>query len=329
MSDLPSPPTAAQDRALELLRSGQRYLLCGHVRPDGDCLGGQAAVAHGLRAMGKEVVILNPDDPGPRYDYLYPGADFRVYDGKGIPEHDVCCLLDINDLSRCGALAEPLRAAPSKKLVIDHHPHEGEPWWDEAYMDVSASATGLLAWRILKQLGVALDQHASEAIFTALVTDTGWFRYSNTDAETMSAATELLAHGVEPAVMFQRLFQRNPATEPQALGALLGRLEYFVDGKLAVVDQPLSHAPERALADGDPVLDILRGVESVEVVLYLRELEPGKCKLSARSKSTFDVNRLARRFGGGGHVKASGATIAGELAHVKNELVQAAVEMLG
>ena len=241
----------------------------------------------------------------------------------------MCCLLDINDLSRCGALAEPLRAAASKKLVIDHHPHDGEPWWDEAYMDVSASATGLLAWRILGQLEIPLDRFASEAIFTALVTDTGWFRYSNTDAETMSAATDLLAHGVEPAQMFQRLFQRNAATEPQALGELLTRIEYFSDGKLAVVDQPLTRDPKKALADGDPVLDILRGVESVEVVLYVRELEPGKCKLSARSKTTFDVNRLARKFGGGGHVKASGATITGELAQVKSDLVKATMEMLG
>ncbi len=329
MSVSPHVPDGTQERALDLLRSGNRFLLVGHVRPDGDCLGSQAALAYGLEKLGKEVVILNPDDPGRRFDFLYAGANFQVFSKAPVPEHDVCCLLDINDLSRCGALAEHLRSADAKKLVIDHHPHDGDPWWDVAYMDTSASATGLLVWRILKQLGVSLDRYSSQAIFTALVTDTGWFRYSNTDAETMGAASELVAHGVEPAALFQLLFQRNDAMEPLAMGRLLERVEYFADGRVAVVDQPLAKDPKTALQDGDPVLDLLRSVESVEVVLYLRLLEPGKCKLSARSKTTFDVNHLARKFGGGGHVKASGATISGDLASVKGELVKAALEMLG
>ena len=329
MTDLHPVPTGEANEALELLRSGRRFLLAGHVRPDGDCLGSQAALAHGLAALGKEVVIVNPDDPGRRYDYLTGAAPFQVFSGPPVPEHDVCCLLDINDLSRCGALAPHLGAAPSKKVVIDHHPHEGEPWWDAAYMDHGASATGILVYRLFKQLGVRVDRPAAEAIFTALVTDTGWFRYSNTDPETLAAAAELCRAGVEPALLFQRLFQRTEATEPLALGRVLERVQYHAEGRLAVVDQPLSRDPRLSLADGDPLLDLLRGVETVEVVLYLRELEPGRCKLSARSKTTFDVNRLARRFGGGGHVKAAGATIAGQLSAVRDDLVKAAVEMLG
>jgi phosphoesterase RecJ-like protein len=110
-----------------------------------------------------------------------------------------------------------------------------------------------------------------------------------------------------------------------ALAGVLGRLEYFADGRLAVVDQPLSTS-RPVLEDGDPLLDILRAVGGVEVVLYLREIEPGKCKLSARSKTGFDVNALARRFGGGGHVKAAGATIEGRIGEVKQRLVAAALE---
>jgi phosphoesterase RecJ-like protein len=109
---------------------------------------------------------------------------------------------------------------------------------------------------------------------------------------------------------------------------VLARHEYFLDGRLVVVDQPLVVNGQSGLDDGDPVLDILRGVECVEVVLYLRETEPGTCKLSARSKTGFDVNALARRFGGGGHVKAAGATIAGRLADVRARVVAAAQEAL-
>ena len=123
--------------------------------------------------------------------------------------------------------------------------------------------------------------------------------------------------------------QRRSAEEPRALGAVLGRLEYLAGGRLAVAHQPLGNEGAPSLEDGDPLLDILRSVAGVEVVLYLRETEPGVCKLSARSKSAFDVNALARRFGGGGHVKASGATIPGRLDDVRARVTAAAVEMLG
>ncbi len=326
------PVTAALDReqraALELLTASSSFLLIGHERPDGDCLGGQGALARGLRALGKEVAILNPDPPGEAFDYFTAELDFGVYSGGPLPDHEVCVLLDFNDLSRCGAMRPALERAPSKKLVIDHHPHHGRPWWDARFVDVSAAATGLLVRRILRELSVPLDEVSAHAIFTSIVTDTGWFRYSNTDSETLAAAAELVLLGVRPERVHVALFQRRPAGEPRALGALLSRLEYFAGGRLAVVDQPLPGDGEVALEDGDPVLDILRSVGVVEVVLYVRELEPGTCKLSARSKTDFDVNALARRFGGGGHVKAAGATIAGALPEVRERVVRAALEML-
>jgi phosphoesterase RecJ-like protein len=240
-----------------------------------------------------------------------------------VPAHDVCVLLDINTLERCGALEEPLRAAPSAKVVIDHHPFEGEPWWDAAYVDVSAAATGLLVRRIARALDVRLDEVAAWAVFTSLVTDTGWFRYSNTDAETLSLAAELIELGVRPAELFGMLYQQNALAEPRALGAQLERLEYFAGGRLALIAQP-ARAP--APRDTDALLDIVRSVGDVEVVLYLKELEDGLCKLSARSKTGYDVNALARRFGGGGHKKAAGATIPGPLNEVKRLLVEAALE---
>jgi phosphoesterase RecJ-like protein len=300
-------------------------LLAGHRRPDGDCIGSEGALARGLQALGKTVHILNPDHPGPQFEFFYDQCPFGVYDGGALPDHDVAVLLDINELSRCGGLEEPLRAAPSRKLVIDHHPFVGEPWWDASFVDISASATGILVWYILHELGAPIDEVVARAVFAALVTDTGWFRYSNTDAETMAVASELVRGGVDPAAVFNAIHQRSPRTEPGALAGLLERVEYFADGRLAVVDHPLGNGAYAALVDSDPMLDIVRAVEDVEVVLYVREIEPGLCKLSARSKTTFNVNALARRFGGGGHVKASGATIEGKLSDVKARLVESAL----
>lgn len=328
MPPLVAPLDTEQQRALALLRAGQRFLLVGHVRPDGDCLGGQGALARGLQGLGKSVTILNADPPAAAFDFLTRELPYAVYAGGALPAHDVVVLLDFNELARTGPMAEAIARAPSKKLVIDHHPYEGRPWWDACFVDVTASATGLLVWRILRALGAPLDPLAARAVFTSLVTDTGWFRYSNTDAETLALAGELIALGVDPAALFGALFQRRPAEEPRALAAVLARLEYHAGGRLAVTVQPLGNGGAPALDDGDPVLDILRAVGRVEVVLYLRETEAGSCKLSARSKTAFDVNRLARRFGGGGHVKAAGATLQGSLADARARVVAAAVEML-
>ncbi|MEQ1893974.1 MAG: bifunctional oligoribonuclease/PAP phosphatase NrnA [Planctomycetota bacterium] len=326
----PDPAAAVeQARALEILRSARRFVLVGHVRPDGDCLGSQGALARGLIGLGKEVTILNADKPAPAFDYLTRVLPYRVYAGGELPPHDVVALLDFNELSRTGPMAAAIARAGSQKLVVDHHPFQGAPWWDASYVDVSAAATGVLVWRILRALGAPLDALVARAVFTTLVTDTGWFRYSNTDRETFALAGELVALGAEPARIFGALFQRRPMEEPGALARVLARHEYFLGGRLVVVDQPLPVDGQLGLDDGDPVLDILRGVERVEVVLYLRETEPGSCKLSARSKTGFDVNALARRFGGGGHVKAAGATIAGRLGEVRARVVAAAEEALG
>lgn len=317
--------TTAQEAALALLREGQRFVLSGHMRPDGDCLGAQAALADVLRKLGKEVWIVNPDPIEPRFDYLAGENDYRVHRGADLPRHDVSVLLDCSVLERCGDLGEALRAHPSRKLVVDHHIHEGEAWWDAAFVDVSASATGLLCWRIAAALGVELGTVGAAGVFTSIVTDTGWFKYSNTDAETLRVAGELVARGVDPDALYRAIYQRKRRSHPLETGSVLTTSEYFADDRLVVVCLPREEGKAAPALEGDDILDILRSVESVEVVLSLRELATGEVKLSARSKTDYDVNALAREFGGGGHKKASGATIDGTLEEVKARLVEAAV----
>jgi phosphoesterase RecJ-like protein len=311
---------------LTALREARSVVLTGHERPDGDCIGAQAGLARLLEALGKTVTILNPDPPEDAFDYLSTVVSYGTYPVDEIPEHDLCILLDISELERCGTLAAPLAAAPSKKLVIDHHVHHGDEWWDLAFVDRSASATGLLVFRIAKALEIELDPIGAMGLFTSLVTDTGWFKYSNTDAETLAVAAELIDSGVKPDELFSSIYQRNPPALPHELGSQLRRLEYFAGGRLALlVTDPDEDAFE---GNSDALLDILRSVAAVEVVLFLRHTSDGNCKLSARSKRDFDVNALARRFGGGGHVKASGATLAGPLPVARAALLAAALEEL-
>ena len=316
--------SAAETAALALLKEGQRFVLSGHVRPDGDCIGAQAAMASVLRSLGKEVWILNPDPIDPQFSYLEGENRYRVWKGGDLPVHDVSVLLDISELSRCGELGEALEACDSKKLVIDHHIHVGQEWWDEAYVDVTASATGLLVYRIAKDLGIELSPVGAAGVFTSIVTDTGWFKYSNTDAETLRIAGELVALGVDPSSLYGFIYQRRRGSHPRETGEVLCSTEYFMEGRLAVICAERKEEGAAVAMDPEDALDILRSVESVEVVLFLRELSGGLVKLSARSKRDYDVNALAREFGGGGHRKASGATIEGDLDEVRNRLIQAA-----
>lgn len=324
-SALTPQPALERERALELLSRGRRFVLSGHQRPDGDCLGAQCALASLLVDQGREVWIYNPDAPESRYAYLGEKVPLRAFRGGDLPLHDVCVLLDFSEITRTGALAPVLAAAPSKKLVVDHHLHHGERWWDACYVDVAASATGLLVRRIARELGWTLDRTAATGVFTSLVTDTGWFKYSNTDAETLRVAAEMLGLGAEPTRIYNALYQQRSRHHPAYVGKLLSRAEYLADGRLVIVDQSLADSVDPDLVDSDEVLDILRSVGSVEVVLFLREIQSGACKLSARSKTEYDVNQLARAFGGGGHKKASGATIPGALADVRPRVVAAAL----
>lgn len=316
----PGRSPAVPEDVLAAVRGATSVILTGHERPDGDCIGAQAALARVLEALGKRAHVLNPDPVEVTFDYLAAEVPYGVFDGGPLPEHDLIVLLDISELSRCGALAGPLGASPATKLVIDHHVHHGEVWWDHCLVDRSASATGLLVWRLARDLGVDLDPLACAGVFTSLVTDTGWFKYSNTDAETLAVAGELIARGVEPARLYEAIYQRNEPALPRDLARLLARLEYHADGRLAL----LATAPGEEPFDGDSdlLLDILRSVDGVEVVLFLREARDGRARLSARSKGTFDVNALAREFGGGGHVKASGATLDGPIDLARERLLE-------
>jgi phosphoesterase RecJ-like protein len=313
---------------LEALDAAETILLTGHVRPDGDCLGAQAALHGVLTSLGKRVYILNPDPPAPEFAYLEEACPFGSWDGGDLPAHDLLVLLDVGELGRCGALGERLAAAPSKKAVIDHHIPVREPWWDVAYLDRTASATGLLVARVADALGVDLTGGMALGVFTSLVTDCGWFRYGNTDSETLVLAARLVEGGLEPDVMYGLIYQRKPEEHPRAVGEALLATSFHGNGRLALAEVPCPAPGQASSLDGDDVLDLLRSVANVEVVLLLRDQGNGTCRLSARSKSWFDVQQLTAAVGGGGHARAAGATLDGSLEDVGKRLLELALRQL-
>lgn len=297
---------------LDLLQRPGRFLLSGHEHPDGDCVGSQVGLYHLLRSLGAEVEIFNPDPLARSLRFLAehtPIGDARS--GAEVPVSDVLVLLDCARVGRLGDLGQRIRAHAPKVLVIDHHVGSDQGDGDLCYVDCDAAATGVLVYNLYKALGVEIPQPAAEGIFVSVVSDTGWFRYSNTDPAALRIAAELVARGVRADRVYDNLFRE---LDPRAVGLLaegLATHSYHLGGRLACAALPreLLHRISRAGFETDAILEPIRSVTGVEVACLFKELQDGRVKISLRSMGAADVQQIAASFGGGGHQKAAGATM--------------------
>lgn len=296
----------------DFLRSPHRFLLTGHENPDGDCLGAQVALWHLLRALGQTVHIVNPDPVGKSFDFLQRHTPFgHARAEEPLPAFDAVVLLDCSQLTRVGVLGQRLLQQRPTIAVIDHHVGSDAGDGSLCYVDVKAAATGALVRRLYRELGVPLSPAAAEGVFLSLVADTGWFRYSNADAEVFAMASELVGSGVDGSRIYDALYRRNHPDSATLLAEALQRHRLCLSGKLAMVslDKALMERAARADFDTDAVLDPLRSLEGVEVVALLKERFDGAVKCSLRARADVDVQAIVAPFGGGGHKKAAGATM--------------------
>ncbi len=297
---------------LKLIAGADRILLTGHEHPDGDCLGAEVAFYHLLRALGKDPRIYNPDPALMSYDFLEHETPFSdMASGDRMPDYDLLCLLDCAQLSRLGRLAPKVRGRNVKIAVIDHHVGSENGDGTACFVDATAPATGALIYRLYKHYGVPLSLAAAEGVFLSLVSDTGWFRYSNTTSEVFRIAADLVDAGVDASRIYDLIYRRN---DPECLDMLAnalrgsglrldGRLGYLFFDKLAI------DRATRIGFDTDLAMDPLRSLVGVEVVVMIKERFDGGVKLSLRSQGSIDVQKIAQFFGGGGHKKAAGASL--------------------
>jgi phosphoesterase RecJ-like protein len=298
------------ESAADILAREESFLLTGHEHPDGDCLGSQAALYHLLKSMGKQVVIRNPDPIIRVYDFLLEHTP--IESGLPLPEHDVTVLLDCSQLSRVGRLASAIQERAAKLLVIDHHVDSFDGDESEHFIDPSAPATGALVYRLYKHFGLPISPAAAEGIFLSLISDTGWFRYSNTDSEVLRIATEMVSEGgVVPVRIFDLINRRNDPNSVSLLTTCLSKSEVMLGGRLGVValDRVLVEEAANIALALDQVIEPLRSVDGIEVVALLKERLDGGVKLSLRATGDVDVQKIAQSFGGGGHKKAAGASL--------------------
>ena len=329
-----APEKQADARALAaLLLPGRRVVLTTHVNPDGDGLGSEVGLTHLLRPLGVEAIIANPTATPPRFGFLFrdcPGVDRSAEAVKVLRTADVIVVLDIADLGRLGMLADTVVSRGVPVACVDHHVSPGTLPAGPRYVDPGAAATGELVAEIAVANGWPLAPAAARALYVALLTDTGGFRFANTRPRTLRVAAELLEAGLDPESIYLDVYANAPPGRPRLLAEALQTLVVEEDVGLAWVTVPPGALQRYRVTvdDLEGVVEFPRSIAGVRMALLFREMSQGRVKVSLRSVGDVDVAAFAKPFGGGGHKHASGVSLEGSLAEVQARILTAARRFL-
>ncbi|MGE5371309.1 MAG: DHH family phosphoesterase [Solirubrobacterales bacterium] len=312
----------------QALAANPSWTVIGHNIPDGDCTGSVLAVFQGLKALGKQVTAVVEDGLPEMYHFL-DGADQigSLADMPGVAE----CIIyvDCADRNRVGEKLQRILPEPRLIVNIDHHV-SNDFFGQVNLVDAEASSTCELVYRIFSDLGIAIDSRIAGPLYCGIVADTGGFQYLSTSPETHRVTAELLKKIDDLAHLRNRIYESKSRTELEVLRASLGSLRFSEDGRIAWME--LSYDTLNQLGavnkNYEGIINHARSVDSVEVAIMFREFEPGRVKIGFRSKGILDVNQLAAGFGGGGHPRAAGAQINGQLDHVRSQVIAAVKEAL-
>ncbi len=295
-------------QVVDLIVAKQRFAITSHIRPDGDGVGSSLGLYWLLRALGKDPeVILR--DPVPHSYVRLPGASqVRVTPAVDRP-YDAVFVIECSDIDRPG-----LEDLGRQFVVnIDHHAttsHFGQINW----IDATASAVGEMIYNLMKAIGVRPTREIAECVYTALLTDTGSFHYSNTSERTFKVASELVRAGVKPAKVSQAVFSNYPWSKVELGARVLGTARRDPSGRVAWLRQSLemTEAARASDEDSDGFVNYPMSCGDVEATAFLKETAPGIYRTSLRSKGDVNVARIAEQFGGGGHRNAAGCTLYGD-----------------
>jgi len=329
-----SPARVLEARAFaECLRPGRRICITTHVNPDGDGLGSEVGLVHLLRARGINALVTNPSPTPDRYHFLFqdlPGVDCSQSAVKELRRADLILVLDISDVGRLGMLSQTVLERQVPVACVDHHVSQGHLPDGPRYVDPDASATGELIFQLAEANGWPLTREAARALYVAILTDTGGFRFSNTRPAVLRAAAALLEVGLDPEQIYLDVYANAPEGRARLFAETLQTMVVEPEHGLAWVTVPPG-ALERhgATADDlDGIVEVPRSISGVRMALLFREIASGRVKVSLRSVGLVDVAAFAKPFGGGGHTKASGLSLEGSLAEVQAQVLTAAREYL-
>ncbi|NQV40847.1 MAG: DHH family phosphoesterase [Candidatus Marinimicrobia bacterium] len=335
-----STDRTGEQRNWEALRSllveNDTFVFSTHLQPDADGVGSELALARFLTSLGKTVHILNPSPLRVNLEFLPNVDEIHVYDtgkhAKLVENSDLFIAFDIGHFDRLMDLSKDLQSMDITKVSIDHHPG------DKSQFDMScdfptASSTGVLIYDLINSMDEQANSRTEIAIpiYSAMMSDTGNFRFNNTDPETLLAAAHLVSAGVKPYELYVYLYEDlNTPGRLQVIQKLLSELKYDCEGRLAwsVIDfeniRPLGAAPD----DMNSLSDFIRSIKGVEVGVSITQMAGKKVDVSFRSKGKIPINTVAQSFGGGGHAFAAGCHVDGTLEEAAALIVKKTVEAI-
>ncbi|MBP1633604.1 MAG: Exopolyphosphatase-related protein [Acidobacteria bacterium] len=306
------------------LRARQRVLITSHLKPDGDSIGSQMAMAGALRALGKEVRVVNHDQATAPL-LTFPWVDQIEIADRVEGDLDAVIVMECGDLARTG-----VEGLERYFLInIDHHP--GNTMFGAInWFDASAAACGEMVFDLVRALGVALTPEIATHIYVAILTDTGSFHYSSISPRTFDICRQALEAGVDPVSVARNVFDSNNIGRLRLFGAVLGSVELEDSGRLATIylDRAMARAAGGTYDDTEGLINLPLTVKEIQAVAFFKEVTHAQYRVSLRSKGRIDVGEVAKRFGGGGHKNASGCTVDGTLPEVRAQVIPLVVEAI-
>jgi len=301
---------------IKVIKENQKFVITTHINPDGDGLGSEIAFFHLLKNLGKEVSLINQDPPPVTYSFLDKKGNFCVYSRESHHEifksADVFLAIDLSSPDRLGAVEEELKNNNIYSVCFDHHPPD-KKFADIHVVNEKASSIGEMIYDLAKEMGLNTTKDIALGIYVSILTDTGSFKYTNTNSKTHMIAAELLKYGIEPYSIYKNIYENNSYQKILLMGKMLNTFQLDEANKLAwaVVTQKVLKETgfDFSSEDKEGFIDILRSLNGIEVVLMFSEKEKDVIKVSLRSKGNIDVNQIAMKFGGGGHPFAAGITL--------------------
>lgn len=310
---------------IKLLNEHSRFLLISHISPDGDTLGSAAALALALSDMGKSAALAVDGTVSHRLRIFNEYVTFYNYDNAPNEDYDCIISLDCADSKRLGRFESAFLGHMSTG-VIDHHPTNAG--YGKANWIVPVAATGMLVLQLLLELGCEITQPIANCLYVAISSDTGNFCYSNVTSDVFKAAATLADANAEIVRICDMLYEQNTLGATRLQGRAIDSIEMLMDGKIAIVTIMLDDITNAGAVKSDcsGIIDIPRRIEGSELAIFFRETPGGKFKVSMRSHNYVDCAELAVRIGGGGHVRAAGATVEGTLDEIRTLVIPMAAE---
>jgi nanoRNase/pAp phosphatase (c-di-AMP/oligoRNAs hydrolase) len=311
-----------------LIEPCQNIVLTSHVRPDADAIGSEIGLCGFLEQLGKTVRIVNPSPTPKRLAFLDPAnrvVHFNAVNNEElILNADAHIVVDTSAWGQLGDVGRVFKKSAAVKIVIDHHV-SSDNLEATVFKDVAAEASGTLIFRLGRALGLTLNPEMATALYAAIATDTGWFRFPSTTDETYHIAGDLMTAGVRPYKLYEQLYENYSLGRLKLISRILSRVELECDGKLAHTYVQMSDYGETRSepSDTEDLVNECLGISGVEGAAIFVEQPTHMVKVSLRSHLGFNIARVAEQFKGGGHKQAAGAMVPGPISAAKVAVIGA------